>query len=127
LGGRSHSSRRFAFACVLEGLSAGDVVVVAVRIDDVPDRLARHFLDLVDVGRHRLRTAQADRVGGDDALGGDDEHRLVPLIAEHVDIVGALHLGGGEHRRRGLGAGRRDGEKQGRGEDEMTHGDLPWE
>src|SRR5205807_1571698 len=50
----------------------------------------------------------ADRVSGDHALWGDDEHRLMAHIAENIDVVGAIHFGGGEGRLLGL---RRCGER----------------
>ena len=88
-------------AGILERLAAGDVVIVAVAVDHVADRRLGDLADFRDVGRHRLRPALADRVGGDHALGRDDEHRLMPLIAKDVDPVGAVDLGGREQRRGG--------------------------
>src|SRR6185295_18165713 len=61
-------------ARVLECLAAGDVVVVVVAVDQVLDRLFRDFLDLVDIGLPTRRPAIGDRVGGNDAGLGDDEH-----------------------------------------------------
>ena len=52
---------------ILERLAAGDVVEVVVAVDHVLDRLVGDLLDLLDIGRHRLRTPVADRVGGDHA------------------------------------------------------------
>ena len=100
-------------ARVLERLAAGDVVVVVVAVDQVLDRLVGDLLDLVDVGLPAGRPAVGDRVGGDDARLGDDEHRLMVAVAEDVDVVGAFHLGrldgwpGGRGRLRGLGSGWR--------------------
>ena len=88
-------------ARILERLAAGDVIVVMVAVDHVADRRAGDLPDLVDIGGDRLRPVAADRVGGDDARGRHDEHRLMALVAEDVDVVGALDLGGGEQRRRG--------------------------
>ena len=94
-------------AQVLERLAAGDVIVVAVAVDHVLDRLLGDLLDLVDVGRSR--PAAGRRPIGSVAITPawrDDEHRLMALVAEDVDVVGAFDLGGGEQRRRRLpGAG----------------------
>ena len=91
---------------ILERLAARDVVVVAVAVDDVLDRRLGDLADLGDVGR-RCRPPLPDRIGGDHAVRRDDEHRLMALIAENVDAVGALDLGGRERRwRRGLREGR---------------------
>jgi len=89
-------------AGVLERLAARDVVEVVVAVDHVLHRLARDLLDLVDVGHHRLRTPVADRVGRDHARGRDHEHRLGVAVAEDVNVVGAVDLGGRERRRRRL-------------------------
>jgi len=95
-------------AGLLERLAAGDMVEVVVAVDHVLDRLARDLLDLVDVGDHRLRAPVADRVGRDHAGRRDHEHRLVVSIAENVDVVGAVDLGGREGwLRRLLRVGRR--------------------
>src|SRR5205085_4289268 len=51
---------------------------------------------LVDIVGHAFRPLVADRVGGNDAVLGDDEHRLGAAVAEDVDAVGALDLGGRE-------------------------------
>ena len=88
---------------VLERLAAGDVVEMAVAVDHVADGRLGDLADLADIGGRR-GPALADRIGGDDAVGRDDEHRLMALITEHVDVVGAGDLGGREQRRcRGLG------------------------
>ena len=92
--------RNEAGAEVLERLTARDVIVVAVAVDDVLDWLRGHLLDLVDVGGHGLWPAETDWIGRDDAVGGHDEHRLVALVAEDVDIVGPFDLCGRECRRR---------------------------
>ena len=81
-------------AGVLERLAAGDVVVVVVAVDQVLDRLVGDLLDLLDVGHRRFRPPVGDRVGGDHAVLGDHEHRLVAAVAEDVDAVGAFDLGG---------------------------------
>src|SRR5690242_13189615 len=91
------SSRSLARLCattrapaILEGLAAGDVIEVVVAVDQVADRLVGHLLDLVDVVLHTLRPRVADRIGGDDTVARDDEHRLRAAVAENVDTVGAL-------------------------------------
>jgi hypothetical protein len=73
---------------ILERLAAGDVIVMVVAVDHVFDRLVGDGLDGVDIGLGR--TLVGNRVGGDDALGCHDKHRLMPAIAEDVDIVGAV-------------------------------------
>ena len=90
--------RDHARAGVLERLAAGDVVEMVMAVDQILDRLVGDLLDLVDVVGHAFRPLVADRVGGNDAILGDDEHRLGAAIAEDVDAVGALHLGGRERR-----------------------------
>ena len=50
-------------AGILEWFAAGDVVVVVVAINDVLDRLVGNLLDLINIGRYRLRPSIADRVG----------------------------------------------------------------
>ena len=86
-------------AGILERLTAGDVVGMAVAIDDVADRRLRDFADFGKIGRCS-RAILADRIGGDDPFGRHHEHRLMALVAEHVDVVG--DLGGGKGRLRGL-------------------------
>src|SRR5262249_28355820 len=56
-----------------------------------------HSLGEIEAGRRRW-TPQAD--GRDHPLRRHDEHRLMLHIAEDVDVVGAVDLGGGEGRRR---------------------------
>ena len=85
-------------AGVLERLAARDVVEVVVAVDQVLDRLVGDLLDLVDILLPAGRAAIGDRVGRDDAVLGDDEHRLVIAIAEDVDALGPLDLGGGDLR-----------------------------
>ena len=80
----------------LERLAAGNVIVMVMAVDQILDRRLGDLADLVDIGLRRLRPAIADRVGRDHAVLGDDEHRLVVLIAEDIDVVGALDLGHGE-------------------------------
>ena len=93
-------------AGILERLSAGDVVVVAMTVDNVPDRRLGDLAYLGYVSRRR-RPPLPDRIGGDHAFRCDDEHGLVALITENVDAVGALDLGSREQRwGRGLRAGR---------------------
>ena len=93
---------------ILERPATGDVVEVMVAVDHVFDRRRRDFPDLVEIGLDRLRPQIADRIGGDHALGRDDEHRLIALIAEDIDVVGAVDLDGDEGgRRRGRGGGLR--------------------
>ena len=86
-------------AGILERLAAGDVVVVVVAVDQVLDRLVGDLLDFVDIGCHRLRASVTDGIGGDHAVSGDDEHRLVVGVAEDVDVIGAFHLGGRKRER----------------------------
>jgi hypothetical protein len=94
---------------ILERLAAGDVVVVMVAVDHVPDWRRSDFLDLVDVGGDGVRAVQPDRVGRDDALGRDHEHRLMATETEDVDVVGPVDLGGGEWRGSRRWRGRRCG------------------
>src|SRR5262244_4319352 len=54
-------------AGVLEGFAAGDMVIVVMTVNDVPDRLVRDLLDLVDISCHRLRTPVTDGIGRDHA------------------------------------------------------------
>jgi hypothetical protein len=95
---------------VLERLATGDVVEMAVAVDDVFDRRLGDGLDRVDIGLRR--PPLADRVGGDHAVRCDDEHRLMTAIAEDIDVV--RDLGGGEWRRSRLlrlrGCGKHDGD-----------------
>ena len=118
-----------ARAGVLERLAARDVVEVVVAVDQVLDRLVGDLLDLVDILLPAGRAAIGDRVGRDDAVLGDDEHRLMIAIAEDVDAFGALDLGGGDLRPLRLLRGGRDGERHcdrrcGAGKNN-SHGCLP--
>src|SRR5262249_5579518 len=103
-----HKSR----AKVLEWFAAGDVVEMAVAVNNVFDRRLGHGLDRVDIGLHR--PPLADRIGGDHAVRRDNEHRLMTAITEDVDIV--RDLGSGEWRRswrlRLYWAGGHDGSKR---------------
>src|SRR5215475_1246473 len=81
-------------AGVLERLAAGDVIVVVVAVDQELDRLVGHLLDLGNVVLAAGRPAVGDRIGRDHPVLGDDEHRLVVAVAEYVDVVGAVDLGG---------------------------------
>src|SRR6478609_7226927 len=85
-------------ALVLEHFAAGSVVVVMVAVDQVLDRRLGDLADLVQIGFCRLRAAIADGIRDNHAGGRHDEHRLMILIAEDVDIIGAVDLGGCEHR-----------------------------
>src|SRR6202008_1220798 len=76
----------------------GDMVEVVVAVDQVLDRLVAPLPDLVDVGLSPVRLPIGDRVGGDHAVAGDDEHRLVVAVAEDVDVLRAFDLGGLERR-----------------------------
>ncbi len=87
-------------AHVLERLAAGDMVEVDVAVDHVFDRRLADRLDGVDIGLRR--PPFADRVGRDHAVRRDDEHRLVTHIAEDVDVIGPIDLGGGGRRLLGL-------------------------
>src|SRR5262245_15507689 len=81
-------------AGVLERLAAGDVIEVVVAVDQVADRRLRDLADFGDVIRPAGGPAIADRVGGDHAVLGDDEYRLMVAVAEDVDAVRAVDLGG---------------------------------
>ena len=85
-------------AGILERLAARDVVVVVMAVDQVLDRRLGDLLDLVDILLSAGRPAVGDRIGGDDAVLGDDEHRLMVAVAEDVDVVGAFDLGGFDRR-----------------------------
>src|SRR5215475_12694983 len=87
-----------ARAGVLERLAAGDVVVVVMAVDQIFDRLIGHLLDFVDIGLTTSRAAIGNRIGGDHARLGDDEHRLMIAVTKDVDVVSAFDLGGGEGR-----------------------------
>ena len=79
-------------ARILEGLAAGDVVVVMMAVDQELDRLVGDLLDLGDIVLPAGRSAVGDRIGRDHAVFGHDEHRLMIAVAEDVDVVGALDL-----------------------------------
>src|SRR5262245_7477287 len=83
-----------------EWLPAGDMVEMAVAVDDVVDRGLRDLSDLLDIGACR-GTPQPNWIGGDHAFWCHDEHRLMPPVSEDVDVVGVVDLGGGEQRRGG--------------------------
>src|SRR5215471_378476 len=91
---------------IFERFTAGDVVVVVVAVNNVLDWLARHLLDLIDIRGDGLRSTETDWIGRNDAIGRHDEHRLVALITEYIDVVGPFDLCGGECRRRGWGCCR---------------------
>ena len=97
---------------VLERLATGDVIEMAMAVDDVFDRRLGDGLDRVDIGLRR--PPLADRVSGDHAVRCDDEHRLMTAITEDIDVVG--DLGGGEWRRSRLlrlrGRGKHDGDER---------------
>ena len=99
---------------VLERLATGNVIEMMMAVDQVFDRLVGDLLDFVDVGLHRLRPQVADRIGRDHALLGDDEHRLMALIAEDIDVLRAVDLGGREWRWRCRGGRRGRGGRSGR-------------
>src|SRR2546425_7935418 len=75
---------------------------MVMAVDQVLDRLVGDLPDLGDVGRPTGGTPVGDRVGGDHAVPGDDEHRLVIAVAEDVYAFRAVDL-----RRRDLRACRR--------------------
>jgi hypothetical protein len=79
---------------ILERLAAGRVIEVVVAVDQVLDRLVGDLPDFVDVLLAAGRPAVGDRIGRDDAVLGDDEHRLVIAIAENINAVGTVDLGG---------------------------------
>src|SRR5262245_32195627 len=65
-----------------------------VAVDQILDRLVGDLLYLVDILLPAGRPAVGDRIGGDHAVVGDDEHRLMVAVAEDVDVVGAVDLFG---------------------------------
>src|SRR5262245_11005554 len=85
-------------ALVLENLPARSVIVVMMTVDQVLDRSFCDLANFFQISLCRLRAAIADRVSDDHAGRRDDEHRLVILIAEDVDVVGAFDFGGCKHR-----------------------------
>jgi hypothetical protein len=105
------------------------VIRILVAVNDVADRRLGDFPDFCDVG-FRGRAVFADRVGGDDAGGRHDEHRLMALISEVVDIVSDLR--GGEGRLLALRMDR-SGSADGRQRDRQRskkhalHGLPPWQ
>src|SRR5262245_23101076 len=86
--------RDYRGAGVLKCLAAGDVVEVMVAVDQILDGLVSDLLYLVDILLPAGRSAVGDRIGGDHAIVGDDEHRLMVAIAEDVDVVGIVDLFG---------------------------------
>ena len=80
-------------AGILERFASGSVVIMVVAVDQIFDGLIGNFLDLGDIGYRRLRAPVADRIGGNHAGRRDDEHRLVILIAEDINVVGPFNLG----------------------------------
>src|SRR5258706_1267741 len=91
-----------------------------MALDQLLNWIVDALFNPLAVGDDRLRAPVADGIGGDDPLGGDDEHRLVVAVAEDVDVVRAVDLGGCERRtRRRRRRGRlrlRRGRRSGRGE-----------
>src|SRR5262245_39412899 len=81
-------------AGVLERLAAGDVVEMMMAVDQVLDGLVGDLLDLGDIVLPAGRPSVGDRVGRDDAVPCNDEHRLMIAVAEDVNVVGAADLGG---------------------------------
>jgi hypothetical protein len=83
LGGRvllgDHGGR------VGEDRAAGGVVAVAVAVDHVGNRLAEARRDF---GFEPGGGLGVDRVGDDDAFGGDDHGREMELVLEAPDIAG---------------------------------------
>jgi len=77
---------------LFEDATASNVIEVVMAVDQISDRLVRDLSDLRKVLRATFGTAVPDRIGDDDSLAGDDEHRLAVLVAERVDVVGALDL-----------------------------------
>ncbi len=105
---------------------AGDVVGVVVTVDDESNRLRGDPGDLFLVYAGRL---DRYRVEGDHALAGDDEHRVVRLVTEHVHAVVdadrlVLSLPGVSRRRDGNRA-ERYGQKQRDGQVQPFHRSLP--
>ena len=78
---------------IFERLPAGDVVEVVMAVNQVSDRPVGDFPDFGDVGSASLRSAVRHRIGGDDSVAGDEEHRLVIAVAEDVNVVGAVDFG----------------------------------
>src|SRR3981081_1336007 len=80
-----------ARAKILEGPAAGNMVEMTVTVDDIFDWRLSHLLDRSDVGLRRA--SLADRVGGDNACGRDDEHRLMATVAGNVYVVAPFGCG----------------------------------
>src|SRR5262249_25948172 len=89
-------------ALILKRFAAGDVIEMGVAIDKIFHWLVGNFLDLSEIGRHCFWTIAADRVGRDHTLRRDDEHGLVTLVAEQIDIIRAVNFSSRERRRCGL-------------------------
>ena len=79
-------------ASILQGLASGDVIEMVVAVDQILDGLVGDLLDLIDVGLPTCRPPVGDRIGGDDAGTGDNEHRLMVDVAKDVDVIGTLDL-----------------------------------
>jgi hypothetical protein len=75
-------------AGLLEGLAAGDMVVVVMAVDQILDRRLRDLADLREIRGRCLRPQERDRVGGDHAFRRHHEQRLVELVAEQEHVVG---------------------------------------
>jgi hypothetical protein len=98
---------------IFERLPARDVIEVRMTVDDVFDRRRRDLADFLDIGL-RSGPAQPNRIGRDHTFRRDNEHRLVAHVAEDVDVVGAVDLGGAENRRRGRRRRLRESRSSGR-------------
>src|SRR5262245_47970311 len=83
---------------ILEHLATGNVVIVMMAVDEILNGRFGDLADLVQISLRRLRAAVTDRISDDHAGRRDDEHRLMILITENVDVVGAVDLCGCKHR-----------------------------
>src|SRR5262249_61693582 len=79
---------------VLEWLAAGDVVEMVMAVDQELDGLVGDLFDLGDIVLSTGRPPVGDGIGRDDAVPGNNEHRLMIAVAEDVNVVGAFDLGG---------------------------------
>ena len=89
-----------------KGRPARGVIEMAVRVDQVRDRLVEAVRDLVLEPPRRI---SVDRVSHDNAILRDDHHAEVELVLEPIDValdlgkpaLGVLRVGGGRQRNDG--------------------------